>query len=633
MFRAVTTLPRRAKQTILLMMDAVLVIPAVHLTYALHMDGAAAVAPTPPILIALMIMGGLLATAASLHKVQLKAYEQNAMVMTGLHAIATAASAGVLQVVAGRDVDLRTLFNLALIYFLFCAGSRVVLLRILVRIYRAGQTVTHVAIYGAGRTGQQLFAALQTDDKIVPLAFIDDNPSLQGNLVGGLRVYPPVQLGQMIRDKNINRVLLAMPTAPRPQLARISRRLVDLGVEVQALPSFAELAGNGSSLLQQLEPVTPDRFLNRRPMDSNLPAYHAAYQGTVVMVTGAGGSIGSELCRQLLSARPRKLILFELSEVALYNIDQELRTLAENSGIEIVSALGTVTDAPLLRLIMTRHAVEVVIHAAAYKHVPIVEDNTLSGFANNVIGTQVLAQVAQDCKVRNFILISTDKAVRPGNMMGASKRLAEMIVQDMATRHGQHGTLYSMVRFGNVLGSSGSVIPLFQDQISKGGPVTLTHPEVTRYFMTIPEATRLVLLSGSFARSGDLFVLDMGEPVSIEKLARQMIEAHGYSVRDAANPDGDIEIRLTGLRPGEKLHEELLIGDGQLTTLHPKILQAREGHLSQIEIAACLKAIRTALAEADEAALRTIVTRYVGVGADFAHVKPPRPVQTADQPR
>ena len=624
MLHALTILPRRAKQGIILLVDALVVLPAVWITNLLHgSSGQDAFLHGTAMIVAIMVSSGLIASALGVHRIQLKSYEFRGVLMTGLHAVCTAIGAGILTEVAGRGPEIGTLVNFALIYALMCAGARVAMLRILLGIYRHGQKVTRVMIYGAGRTGQQLVAALQTDDRIVPMAFIDDNPSLHGSMVGGLRVYAPLMLPKLIVEKQVDRVLLAMPTAARAQIARISRRLEDMGVEVQTLPSFAELAGSGGALLMQLESVTPDRFLGRKPMDSHLTGHQDSYAGAVVMVTGAGGSIGSELCRQLLAARPRKLVLLELSEVALYNIDQELQTLAQNIGVEIVPALGSVADTALLRKLLTTHGVEVILHAAAYKHVPLVEANPVAGFANNVIGTQVLAQSALDCGVRKFILVSTDKAVRPSNMMGASKRLAEMIVQDLASRNTKpEDTVFSMVRFGNVLGSSGSVIPLFQDQISKGGPITLTHPDVTRYFMTIPEASRLVLLAGSFAKSGDLFVLDMGEPVSIHALARQMIEAHGYRVRDAENPDGDIEIQLTGLRPGEKLHEELLISEGHLTTIHPKILQAREQHLSQIEVAACLKAIRTALVEADGDSLRQIVGRFVDVGEDFLRYNP-----------
>ena len=306
-------------------------------------------------------------------------------------------------------------------------------------------------------------------------------------------------------------------------------------------------------------------------------------------------------------------MLLEISELALYTIDMELRALSKRMKTKIIPVLGSVLDAGLMRRTLAEYDVQVVLHAAAYKHVPIVERNAVVGMNNNVLGTHTLAVAAAEARVERFILVSSDKAVRPKNMMGASKRLSEMVVQDLASRT-QNGTLFSMVRFGNVMGSSGSVIPLFQDQITKGGPVTLTHREVTRYFMTIPEAARLVLVSGSFATSGDVLVLDMGDPIPIYELARNMITAAGYTTRDDDNPDGDIEIQITGLRPGEKIHEELLIGEGQTTTPHPKILRESADHLSQIEVAAALKALRIAVADADDAALRQVVARWVEGG-------------------
>jgi FlaA1/EpsC-like NDP-sugar epimerase len=307
-----------------------------------------------------------------------------------------------------------------------------------------------------------------------------------------------------------------------------------------------------------------------------------------------------------------------MSELALYTIDMELRALLRLQNIEIIPVLGSITDGALLDRLMAAHKVQVVLHAAAYKHVPLVEKNPIVGMSNNVLGTQALAQAAANAGVERFILISSDKAVRPKNMMGASKRMAELVVQDLANR--TTGTVFTMVRFGNVMGSSGSVIPLFQDQIAKGGPVTLTHRDVTRFFMTIPEAAKLVLVAGSFASGGDVFVLDMGDAIQIYDLARQMITAAGYTVRDDIHPDGDIEIKITGLRPGEKIHEELLIGEGQLTTPHPNILQASEASMSEIEVAAALKALRCAIETANEVALRAVVARWVEGGAHFSGV-------------
>ncbi len=348
-------------------------------------------------------------------------------------------------------------------------------------------------------------------------------------------------------------------------------------------------------------------LLGRDRLEEELPAVSSTYDGRNILVTGAGGSIGSELCRQIIRCNPRHLILLDHSELLLFKIHNELRDKAPD--LRISAVLGSVTDKPLITETIGDNGINIVLHAAAYKHVPMVEDNALQGMQNNVIGTKVVADAARQFEVDRFILVSTDKAVRPSSAMGASKRLAELVIQDLATRSSH--TRFSMVRFGNVLGSSGSVIPLFQDQIAHGGPVTLTHSDVTRYFMTIPEAVRLVLLAGSFARGGDVFVLDMGKPVPIRHLARQMIEASGLSVRDTAQPDGDISIEITGLRPGEKLHEELLIGSDMLTTPHPKIMRAQENHLSEIEMANVLQSLRQAIETRNRTLLGTIAIQWI----------------------
>jgi FlaA1/EpsC-like NDP-sugar epimerase len=381
---------------------------------------------------------------------------------------------------------------------------------------------------------------------------------------------------------------------------------------VHAVPSFAELVGE-AELLRRIEPVSVEGLLGRAAINNELPGARDTFSGRSVMVTGAGGSIGSELCRQLIASNPTRIVLFDVSEASLYGIDREMRDLTSQGGPEIVARLGSVTDARVVRWVITENAVTTILHAAAYKHVPMVESNQLVGLENNVIGTRVLAEAARDLKLEHFLLVSSDKAVRPKNVMGASKRMAELIVQDLATRATQ--TRFSMVRFGNVLGSSGSVLPLFQEQIAKGGPVTVTHDEVTRYFMTIPEAARLVLTATTFARGGDVFVLDMGAPVSIRKMARHMIECAGMTVRDAFTPDGDIEIQVTGLRPGEKLHEELLIGADRVTTPHPKILRAQEAYLSEIEVANMLRDLQAAIEGCDIGAARRAIRRWIADNA------------------
>ena len=616
LLQLVSKLPRKAKQAFIIMLDVVLVPVALVLSHALRQNSlpnTESLSQSWMAVAILMTLAGLLCSAMGIHKVQLKAYETRAFGMTVVHALIIGAVALLLDRLAGFGSPVSDSIVFAFVYLGICAGSRYVLLQGLRWIYRSSDNQIRVVIYGAGRTGKQLAAALNTDETIVPIAFVDDNTGMQSTIVHGLRVYSPVAISTLVKEKQVDRVLLAMPSLSRARLAQISTRLEDMGLNVESLPSFAQLAGNGARLVEQLRPVSPGDFLGREPLDAELTNGVETYAGKSILITGAGGSIGSELCRQLIATKPRRLVLMELSELALYSIDQELGALGRRHGVEIVPCLGSVRDAPVVRKVIEDHAIEIVLHAAAYKHVPIVERDPVPGFANNVLGTQVVAQAALDAGVGQFILISTDKAVRPKNMMGASKRMAELVIQDLASRSdpAQGGTVFSMVRFGNVIGSSGSVIPLFEEQIARGGPVTLTHRDVTRYFMTIPEAARLVLVSGTFAHGGDVFVLDMGDPVSIYDLARQMISAANYTVRDEENPNGDIEIVLTGLRPGEKLQEELLIGTGQTTTPHPKILQAQESHLSEIEVAACLKSLRRAIDEADNTGIRALVGRWV----------------------
>ena len=630
-FDLIPALPRKAKQAVIVAVDVCLVplalIAAVALQYN-EVPSLARLAGYGAIIPLLMLVAWLMEVALGVHRVQLKAYEARSMRLSLAHSTAIAAAAAVLDDLARLGTPFAAFILLGLIHFGLAVLMRFVLLQVLLAIYRRGQEQTRVLIYGAGRTGQQLAMALATDPSVVPVAFVDDDRAVQSTLVAGLRVYSALMIPTLVKSKTVNRIVLAMPGTPRTQLAQISRKLENQGLEVHSLPSFAQLAGSGARLVEQLAPVLPHRFLGRAALDDELPGVTNGYKGATILVSGAGGSIGSELCRRVLTCRPKRLVMVEMSELALYEISRELGKLSGDDAVEIVSILGSVDDAALMRDTMARFGVEIVLHAAAYKHVPIVEENPLSGFANNVLGTQVLAQVAAEQGVRRFILVSTDKAVRPKNMMGASKRLAELVIQDLASRTNAAGggTIFSMVRFGNVVGSSGSVIPLFHEQIAAGGPVTVTHPEVTRYFMTIPEAARLVLVAGMFAEGGEVYVLNMGEPVAIRDLALQMIEAAGKTLRDEANPNGEIAIEYTGLRPGEKLHEELLIGEGQITTAHSRIMLARESKLSEIEVAAALKALREAVAQADRAALHAIVGRYVEGGAAIVAQRDPAKV-------
>lgn len=450
-----------------------------------------------------------------------------------------------------------------------------------------------VAIYGAGEAGAQLAAALRLTGNHRIITFFDDNPSYWTRSINGVPIHPPQVLVDL--KGSIDQVLLAIPSLPRSKRRRIFDDLQRLGISVLQVPSVDDLT-SGRARIDALRPIAIEDLLGRDQVPVDEQLLGPGIRDSVVCVTGAGGSIGSELCRQILALSPALLILLDSSEVALYSIEQELR-LSLPKGVSLKAVLGNATDPYLLKTLFQDQAVQLVFHAAAYKHVPLVEANPLVGLANNVGSTVQLCRAAVATGVRQVLLISTDKAVRPTNVMGASKRLAELVLQahdaeDSCTR-------FSMVRFGNVLGSSGSVVPLFRRQISSGGPITLTHPEIMRYFMTIPEAATLVLQSSVLAEGGDVFLLDMGEPVRIKALAEQMILLSGLTLRDATHPDGDIEIVCTGLRPGEKLYEELLIEAESQPTVHPLIYRAKERFLPPEQLWSHLDALESAIAAQD----------------------------------
>lgn len=457
---------------------------------------------------------------------------------------------------------------------------------------------TSVVIYGAGDAGAQLAAALTASRQMVPLAYVDEKESLQGSTVAGVRVVAPSQLSRLVREFNVGCVLLAIPAASRRRRAEVIRELVDLGVHVKTVPDLYEIL-SGRATLADLRDLSVADLLGRDPVAPQRSLLGASISSKVVMVTGAGGSIGSELCRQIIEQAPRRLVLLEISEIALYDIERELLAVMQRKGlaIELIAMLGNSRHRERLREVMLAFGVQTVYHAAAYKHVPIVEQNVIEGTHNNVFATWNAAEAAVEAKVETFVLVSTDKAVHPTNVMGATKRFAETVLQAMQDR--QSTTRFCMVRFGNVLGSSGSVVPLFHEQIRAGGPVTVTHQDVRRYFMTIPEAASLVLQAGSMAKGGEVFVLDMGQPVRIDELARRMIALSGHTVRDERNPEGDIEIQYTGLRPGEKLYEELLIGENVSGTEHPMIMRAMEHSPGWVAVNALLIEMLRALEKFD----------------------------------
>ncbi len=458
---------------------------------------------------------------------------------------------------------------------LYLTGSRFAV-RYIALLPRNGRAAARVAIFGAGDAGARLSSVLLGGPDFEPVAFVDDKDSLRGSQINGIKVYGSGDLVWLVREKRIERILLAMPSASRRRRREILAHLEPLGVHVQSLPDLSDIIA-GKARIDEIREIDVSDLLGRDAVPPNPKLFESCIRGKCVMVTGAGGSIGSELCRQILMVAPRQLILFEMSELALYNIERELKQLAETERLEnvqLVPLLGNAHHKHRVREVLMTYGVQTIYHAAAYKHVPIVEHNIVEGIHNNVISTWYAAEAALESEVETFVLISTDKAVNPTNVMGATKRLAELVLQGLQER--TTTTRFCMVRFGNVLASSGSVVPLFQEQIRLGGPVTVTHPDVIRYFMTIREAAQLVIQAGSMAKGGDVFVLDMGRPVRIDDLARRMINLTGLTVRDSANPDGDIEILYTGLRAAEKLFEELLIGSNITGTDHPMIMRAIE---------------------------------------------------------
>ena len=609
MLQLVTSMSRQMKSLVLLAVDVALVPLALVLAFALQQNGLPEAGPERhwAVLPLLMMIAGLLVLVTGVHRIQLKAYESRAIMLTGVHALMLGLATAILDDLAGYGTPLATFINFVLVYFLMSVAARVMMLQVLIWIYRQGQAPSRALIYGAGRTGRQLVAALRTDETIQAVAFVDDAPGLQGTIVRGLNVYSPVTVEALVKSRKVDRVLLAMPSLSRPRLARLARRFEDMGLDVQSVPSFAQLTGQ-ETLVGQLERVAPGKFLGRAALDSELPGVSGTYLGKRILITGAGGSIGSELCRQVLACKPAALVLYEVSELALFTIEMELRRAAKRLGVPVVPVLGSVCDEGAVARVLAENEVQIVLHAAAYKHVPLVERNPVAGMANNVLGTQVLASAAAAAGVERFTLISTDKAVRPKNMMGASKRLAELVVQDLAARSGGRtgGTLFSMVRFGNVMGSSGSVIPLFEEQIARGGPVTLTHNDVARYFMTISEASQLIMQAAVLGGGGEIYVLDMGEPVKIAYLAEQLIRLSGKV------PGKDIQIVYTGLRPGEKLFEELFHElEPYEKTTHEKIFLAHPRRADWEELRSDLRSAELAVRRYDTGVLQRTLLRLV----------------------
>ena len=524
-------------------------------------------------------------------------------------AVLGSAISGVLFFLSVLLFEQRLRLALPVAYFLMLvvliSGSRIILRTMLTNRHR--KQMIPVIIYGAGQSGRQLLEAIKQVSEYNAVAFVDDNTAIQRMVIYDLPVHKPSEIGNLINRYGVEKILLAIPSASTEVRKNIIHQLEAYPCEVLTIPGMKDLV-DGKISASSLKKVSVVDLLGRDPVAPRPELMAADISGKVVMVTGAGGSIGSELCRQIIRSRPAKLILFELSEFSLYSIDKELRDVQTASGtdIEVLPILGSVQHRKRLFTIMQAFGVQTVYHAAAYKHVPMVEFNTIEGVRNNIYGTMFCAQAAIDARVETFVLISTDKAVRPTNTMGASKRMAELVLQALAAEPGQH-TRFCMVRFGNVLGSSGSVVPVFEQQIAAGGPVTLTHADITRYFMTIPEAAQLVIQAGAMGKGGDVFVLDMGDSVKIIDLAKQMIRLSGLEVKDSGHPEGDIEIQVTGLRPGEKLYEELLIGDEVQKTTHPRIMTASEVMLPWNVLSDIITRMDEACRQSDQLTLRRLL--------------------------
>lgn len=547
-------------------------------------------------------------------------------------------SAGFLAIYDLASPSIAVAPSVILIYWafalLYTSGSRLLMRQLFhSQVSREGE---RVAIYGAGDAGARLSTVLLGSNECRPVAFVDDKAALHGSFINGIEVFPPQVLPGLVKERAISGVLLALPTASRRRKRDILTWLEPLGLHVRSLPDMSDIL-SGKASIDEVREVDVADLLGRDPVPPNPKLVDACIRGKVVMVTGAGGSIGSEICRQIMRLRPRQLILFEMSELALYTIERELRgaMAAEGSPVSLVALLGNAHHRDRVFTVLATYRVETVYHAAAYKHVPIVEQNIVEGVHNNVISTWYTAEAALEAGVETFVLVSTDKAVNPTNVMGATKRAAEVVLQGLHQRSDK--TRFCMVRFGNVLASSGSVVPLFQEQIRRGGPITVTHPDVIRYFMTIPEAAQLVIQAGSMATGGDVFVLDMGKPVRIDDLARRMVNLMGLTVRDASNPDGDIEIQYTGLRPAEKLFEELLIGNNVSGTDHPMILRALEHSLPWAQLETLLGLLIVALRSFDCPTvldlLKSLVVEYrpaEGVHDLVWNAQHPLPLATAD---
>ncbi|MEZ9328882.1 polysaccharide biosynthesis protein [Vibrio breoganii] len=605
-------LPRLTKQIISATVDAVAILLALLLAGWIrlgdtHYDMADVVLESALSTIALtLVVTLILFTVLGLYKAMLRFMTLHVISLIILGSLGSALSLIFASYIFGGFLPRSIPFIYAGLLTLFCAGGRLFARSVVVD-YVSNVNKGRVLIYGAGLAGRQLASALRASQENRVCGFIDDDTNLQGSVIQSYPVYSFEKAKSVVEQDKIEKVLLALPRVSRSERKKIIDALMGFQVEVLSVPTVEEMLKEGEEI-QAIREVPVEDLLGRDPVPPSESLLTQDITGKVVMVTGAGGSIGSEICRQVIKQKPTTIVLFEVTELALYSIDKELQQYASenNLSVRIVPLLGSVQRINRLHKTMRAFGVQTIYHAAAYKHVPMVEFNVVEGVRNNVFGTYYTAKAAIETGVETFVLISTDKAVRPTNVMGATKRMAELSIQALAEKCRQENiaTRFSMVRFGNVLGSSGSVIPLFKKQIAAGGPITITHKDITRYFMTIPEASQLVIQAGAMAKGGDVFVLDMGEPVKIVDLAENLIRLSGLLPKTEAEPYGDIEITFTGLRPGEKLYEELLVGEEELSTEHSQIKKAQEVYQSYEEFMRCLDKMDIASHDYDHEAIR-----------------------------
>ncbi|MFA0205038.1 polysaccharide biosynthesis protein [Vibrio breoganii] len=600
-------LPRSMKRLISLFIDSTFIIASY---YAAHWARLGDLMWLPKydneqVLLGTLVITLFAFTKLGLYRAILRYLTFHALYVVSIGTIISAVSVGLLAYYLNSAVPRSVPIIYGAFLALSCGGVRLIARVLVSQSFSKGRK--NVLIYGAGSAGRQLALALRSSETHKVVGFIDQDKTLENTVLMGLKVRKIKSIEKVIDRTNVTQILLAIPSASRAKRKEILDELVHLSAEVLTIPDMGDIV-SGKAKIDELKDVAIEDLLGRDPVTPQQSLMEANIRNKIVMVTGAGGSIGSELSRQIINQKPKAIILFELSEFGLYQIDHELRQLCESKSlsVELIPLLGSVQNTDRLTSVMKTFRVQTVYHAAAYKHVPLVEYNVVEGVQNNVFGTYYAAKAAIVSKVESFVLISTDKAVRPTNVMGTTKRMAELSLQSLASEE-NHSTRFCMVRFGNVLGSSGSVIPLFKKQIALGGPITVTHPDIVRFFMTIPEAAQLVIQAGSMGQGGDVFVLDMGEPVKIVNLAKNLIHLSGLEVKSEEVPNGDIGIEFSGLRPGEKLYEELLIGDNVDKTAHERIMTAHENYMSYIEFKRMLEELDQACNNFEHEKIRKIL--------------------------